>query len=1233
MLERATACLDTGARLSIRCARRASKRNPSLGPNFWSHAASDLDLSPWAATSSGHQQSPPLEVHGNKQSSQHASKSKRDETAANEDPSDGPFLDFLYPPQALALLRQNGSHRVERWETRNERRLPKGFVHANRRYHSKATPEKSGLERGTTELDEDNTQDTPRNINRTERDHDPDHTAADTFAKELGDQGRSANETDISGELQDDEYSFDEPLKLHTSTTTTSLELKELRSLMNSSANDAAFKLSDKSLVYTEKAWVLFEELGNSEREDVSVKTRLLEWLSKHRNETAETYCLELYHSIPAAHRTLTVYKSALPAFIRSNLYGLAEQGHAEALDRLQNGHEVSVWLCSIAIENEMWDLASRVKHQLDTKHYGQATAWTDNMFWRRISDTPNLLSKAINLSKHYRMLNQADALTPEFQQFSISMFKVAIIHQFTDLPNKRQGRNHSMARKSLDDSRIRYLIGRVQLTNPDSPRFFRDVIEALVFPNSKVRHHDAHKTVSYMYRQYRTMSRVRLSERLLSALTMRVAEHTETRAGKMQGSSRIAPSVLDEDWVKSYGRMNLRTYRWVMLYYAKSGNIERLQSYCERLREQYASYSELKEVLWIVIYAYARRGELKAATSAFEAVQSLAEDAGEPLGLRNWNVLLHAHSRADDLDGALEVMEKLADAGIKPDVYSIHPVLELYASRGDVASVENLLEQCHDLIGPTRRTELYGSLMTAHVNANDVDSAQKVLRDLVSKVQAGEVQGTLTKCFNILLAAFSLQREVESTMEVYRWMKAENVGVNNLTYAAIMQGLVAYRQADAAWKILDSVMPEEGHKPQAFHYAVVMTGFVRQHDYRTAMSIYTTMIRREIKPTLNTDAIYAKARALYQARQDPRKLKINDSVNLIVNELEGILQDPDAGLAPHQPQFYSPMEDHSPRALMFSHLIYSYGSRGSLKAVKQLVEKYTQTTDNSGKGVSEPLPLRILSAVMPAYINAKRWEEVEECWRLAKEQADTMTIGSRPLLDPASAAKTPNILKLSVPRTTAESQMPKTTPKRAATIKKPDPTRPVPSLRHVLTNPLRHHITSLALQRRFGEMITTVASVLHEGYTLDNSTWNIFIEHLLRSTPPLALLAFRLTERYLIPAFPGWHSNKRHANPSDRIQGLQYIRARYLSPQQLMPQYRTLVKLGAALLTIRRRDALGDERSDLTSKDNEGLDKYVGSARQIRKDAPRTLYAVQSMPTVEDRLQTVLLGREAMNY
>jgi pentatricopeptide repeat-containing protein PET309 len=1034
------------------------------------------------------------------------------------------------------------------------------------------------------------------------------------------------NETRVYGESQEDDYSFDET----SGPMTLSLKIKELRAFM-SSANDATFSQPEKSMEYTQSAWALYEDLGPTDREDIGLKTRLLQWLSNHRNETAETHCLELYHSIPIAARTLTVYKSALSAFIRSNLYGLAEQGHAEALDRLPNGHEVSVWLCSIAIENEMWDLASRVEEQLDAKHSALS-----NVFWRRISNTPDLLSKAINLSKHYRMLNQADALTPEFQRFSISMFKVAIIRQFKASP-ERDGRRLSAAEKTLDDSRIRYLIGRIQLTNPDTPRFFIDVIKALVLPNPKVRYDDAHKTVSYIYRQYRTMSHVFLDENLLFHLTKRVAEHTDTRAGKRKGSSRIAPSVLEEDWLKYHGRMNLRTYRWIALYYAKNGNVERVQSYCKRLREQYSSYTELKGVLWIPIYAYARRGEVKAATSAFEEIQALASTAGETLDLRNWNVLLHAHSRADDLEGALQVLDQLANAGQKPDVYSIHPVLELYASRGDVSSVEILLEQCNELIGPSPRTELFGSLMTAHINANDVDAAQNVLRDLIPKVRAEEVQGTLTKCFNILITAFALQREVERTMEVYRWMKSEKVEVNSLTYAAIMQGLAAHRQTDAAWKILNSVMPEEGHKPQAFHYAIVMTGFVKQHAYQTALDIYAKMIKRDIKPTLNTDAIYAKARALSEVWQNPHrpKLSLDDSASLIVNELDGILRDPDAGLAPHNPQFYSPMEDHSPRALMFSHLIYTYGSKGSLKAVKQLVEKYKQAAEKSGKDMYEPLPLRILSAAMPAYIHAKRWEEVEDCWRLAKEQADIMTIASRPYLDLSPSGKTaPNILKLSVAKTTDGSQMPNSTPKRAATIKKPDLTRPVPSLRHVLSQPLRHHITSLSLQRRYGEMITTIASVLHEGYILDNSTWNIFIEHLLRSTPPMALLAFRLTEKYLIPSFPGWIFNKQDANRADRVQGLPFIRARYISPNQLMPRYRTLVKLGAAFLAIRRRDALGDESSNLTTgKDNENLYKYVGSVRQIRKDAPRTLYAVQTMPAIDDRLQNFHLRREAKNY
>jgi pentatricopeptide repeat-containing protein PET309 len=101
--------------------------------------------------------------------------------------------------------------------------------------------------------------------------------------------------------------------------------------------------------------------------------------------------------------------------------------------------------------------------------------------------------------------------------------------------------------------------------------------------------------------------------------------------------------------------------------------------------------------------------------------------------------------------------------------------------------------------------------------------------------------------------------------------------------------------------------------------------------------------------------------------------------------------------------------------------------------------------------------------------------------------------------------------------------------------------------------------------------------------------------------------------------------------NLSAKKQGLQYIRARHLAPNQLMPLYKTLVRLAAALLEVRRAESLGltNAKRKFTANGSENLTKYVGNMKQIRQHAPRTLYAIQSMPTVTDNLQTKLLRRQ----
>lgn len=1209
-----------------------------MGSTFWNHGAGDLDPAPWTTT---HTQHPTLDVHGSTTQPRRASK-KEQETRVNSTPVESPFLDFLYPPQALALLHRNGSHPAERWERRNERRLPKGFIQANRGYASKA----KNRTRTKKEIAHDRQQ-AKEAVTAYEWD-----VTHDVKAQKLDTAGASEQlaQSEIPGhDSEFDKFSsadapselaeLDEQAELakqaelaeQSAITTEIKTLKELRSLVATPNPDAALEEPERSLKHTEHAWSLFEQLGAKDRADIGIKIKLLEWLSHYHNEAAETHCLELYHAIPTTRRTMAIYMSALPVFIRSNLYGLAEQAHVEALEQLENGHEVSLWLCSTAIGNEMWDLASRIKQQLDAKHAGQARDWVDNIFWGQIAQTSNLLSKAINLSKHFRMLKQAHSMTADFEHFSVSMFRVAIIQQFTTSNNKRKSKTPK-AKRTLNDGRIRYLIGRIQHTDADPPAFLQDIIRTLIDPVSEVHYPDAHKTVSYIYRQHRSMNHAHLHEDIHFALMKRVVEYTDTAAGRREQAWCLSPYALEEDWVKQFGKMRLEMHIWLMQHYAKNGNVELVEYYRRGLFAEYPQHWEHRNALWTLVYVHARRGDVKSATAAFDSILESATATNRNVKKRVWNALLHAHSRADDIDGALATMKRLVALGYTPDDYSFHPLLELYAARGDIDSVMDLLEQYDELSGMPRTTALHGSLMTAHINTNDVESARKVLQGLIPKVKAGEVTGTLTKCFNILLTGLALHREIDETMRVYQWMKAEEIEVDTMTYAALMQSLTAYRQTDAAWKILNTAMPEKGLQPQAFHYGVVMTGFVRQNSFKTALDIHKQMLGKNITPTLMTNAIYLQAKALYELRQAPGADIAQYPVELIVEELDEIFRDPAAGLAAHEPQSYSPSLDHSPQALLLSQLIRVYGAAKSVEAVQTLVKRYAQVAqkDDSSNAI-EYLPLRLLSAVMPSYIQAGQWDEVDRCWHLAKEQADVMSIRKPvPRLAPEKETQNaPDILKLSVAETSGEEVKPVSL---LARPKPEDPTKPSPALRHILSQPLRHHITALAEQSRFSEMVSSVANILGQGYILDNSTWNIFIENLLRPSPPFALLAFRLTERYLIPSFPGWIKGKPVANKSSKIQGLQYIQARYLSPEQLMPRYKTLVKLAAAVLEIRRVDALGLRKSKDSDFGNENLRKYIGTMKQIQQHAPRTLYTVQSMPTVEDKLQTTLLRRQVMS-
>ncbi|EME86995.1 uncharacterized protein MYCFIDRAFT_202723 [Pseudocercospora fijiensis CIRAD86] len=130
-----------------------------------------------------------------------------------------------------------------------------------------------------------------------------------------------------------------------------------------------------------------------------------------------------------------------------------------------------------------------------------------------------------------------------------------------------------------------------------------------------------------------------------------------------------------------------------------------------------------------------------------------------------------------------------------------------------------------------------------------------------------------------------------------------------------------------------------------------------------------------------------------------------------------------------------------------------------------------------------------------------------------------------------------------------------------------------------------------------------------------------------------------------MISNFPGWRPipivSRHGSRRGERAESMQYMRKRYFPTEQLVPEYRTMLYLGRALIDIKRLEAgwspdsvnftpLTDSNDPGTQKLAQNLKRLVGTERQIRANAPRTVEAVESIPRVDrDRLQRRVLWGE----
>ncbi|KAK5160292.1 hypothetical protein LTR04_004595 [Oleoguttula sp. CCFEE 6159] len=1150
MLERATGCLESGGRHFLRTSSRLCRSRRALRSSFWHHGAGDLDLPSWWATILH----PPIGPYAEGQYEPEGKATRL--KSASDLVTDEPILDFLYPTHTLALIRRISRLGLERWERCHAHRL--GYSSA-RGYSSKS----GGVPLAGISRQEEHENDGAIRI--VEQPDAVNITSGST-------EGPQPTRLDGIQEAKHALSSLRPPLREDSN-------LHSLRLLLRSSSK------RDQ-----EEAWKLYTGLAEKRWQSPALKADLLEYLSASRRKEDAERSLTIYRTLQTDERRPSSYRAAVAAFLLLQQSGKAVMVHEEACVKGITDGVGSELLLPYMISHEQWQLAIHVYDAFSQmlrreEVRGRPRAWRVAQrahFWSRVQLLPELAEKALSLTKlANQYLKIASAETAVSRKFISKLAGRAIRHTVTvakGLPERRSPGQRSQ---------IRALFESMEELQIPTANLLEATLLQLLRSEEDARYSNHQPLVKFLYLRYRDQRTINQSKDVIFGMLRRLCKHEAVdSAGPLSVRSvtgRLTVESVTADWLRIHGRPTQTMLTLLMSTYARLGMSEKVYEYFTQLHTLYPDFPDEDSLAPFVslIYVHARRAEILQAVQQF---QRIGEQFGLTPNVACWNALIHAYARVDDMDGGLRCFNAMREADVRPTMYTFGPLLDLCARRGDTDGVNNLLSLAR-LAQVTPSTHMLNCAVIACVNNEDLEAAEEIAEKVVEESKASKIVGSLTLVWNSMLTAYALRRDVADTRRIYRKMQTLDVPLDSMSYAALMQALVLCRQTDAAAKIMKELMPDNGVRVLAIHYAILMAGYIKQGLYEKVVKLRHRMEKRNIRSTLATNISYLKAKTI-QELKGLRGADFTDRSARLFNAEEELVKMVDSAdateIAAKQPQLgisRMPINESYPEAY-FEFMIFVYGRKKSFNVVKQLHAKYLKLKQQTtGELPDTRPPMRLLTALMSSYFHAREYSEVLKCWDFLRTQAAAYAALWNS--NPSSAFAPTSIDRIAAAR------------------------------RYVLARPFFIYMSALAKLDDTARIQSTIRELLASGYVLDSRCWNAYVRILVRSSR--IVQAFHVCETHLIGDWPGWvqlpRLPKRHAVKNRTA----YIAApRNPLPNELLPAYSTMVYLAAAVLGLKRVEALGG-----------GTGETVKAIRQV---APRTLSAVEQMPRVDDPFQMMLL-------
>ena len=859
---------------------------------------------------------------------------------------------------------------------------------------------------------------------------------------------------------------------------------------------------------------------------------------------------LTLFGTLSLEKRRSVHYDSAIQAALHLDKLQTAVALHREALSRLQGSFGTSS-LLRYAVEHDNWQVAVGT---WDAYWQEKQLYFERPDLWKDVDsiDLDLLMNKALAVTDLATGTTEAIGWEANAK---IRMFASQLIL-----------RAFCRYNTTFDLAKHQDLFARfMTLTEPTSEHFQIAITQLL-----SVKRLDCSKAAISLYMELRKIQGLIPRPKLIEDMLVKLTEFH---------SSNVL--MVFDDYRHYHKVPSKRAFRLTTVEMAFQGDAKAVHSLFGEYILHFGHPTDPKMYLQL-LYVYFRRGETQKVIRMFNKLSSSFNFTPT---VACWNIVISAHSRVSDVEGALQWYNKLLESDLEPDPFTLTTMMSMYANRGDIEAVEDLLRHCEEQ-KIEKSIPMVDTLVLAYINNDELDQAER----LAEQALTINLTGSRTRMWNTLLNAYALRRDMEKVSRLHNRMQEANIYSDGITYAALMQSLCVSHQPLAAYKILRIVMPREEIRVTALHYAVVMGGLLATKEYDKVFRVYNRMRKRNVKLSFSTQNLLIKAASFLDIAENEEEGRVGESATFERAEelLDQVVESMDPmDIAAKEPikGIGSQRLDEAYSASHFEYLIFLYGQHNAIHKVAELYDKYIATTKKlrehldvdatqkvQGDMVVSP-PTKMLSALMVAHIKSQEYEEVERCWYLAMEKAEPL----------------------------------------ARRSKRTDLSKPgwvLPSRRTILSLPLLHYMKALVAQGRVNDIQSVIDHLHFCGYALDSKAWNLYVQSL--ATNGQQVQAFNVCETELMPGWTGW--GRRGTKGLRLKRRIHASQPKAWQPSERMPNYKTMVFLAGAYIDLRSRYAF------------EGA--WNTTMEDLHRTAPGTVEAVNEMPRIDDDLQTSVLRR-----